>query len=123
MSIFFRSFEQTGSNQFSGQQTDFNGFVALDSLPLNTIAVITLYSYSVDGTANDCTLALAPTSTGDPEDSIILEELTGINSFTSACEVPVPKDTGTGDSFVLLFTTTNKDDNGILRVVYEIRSF
>lgn len=121
MAIVFFFNTETGATQFSGVQTDFTDQVNVNLMGPNTIPVIQSYSYMSTGAAHDAVLQLSPASGSADHLKIELENLTGINSFTTACEIPVPKLSGV--SFVVLFTTTGKAATATLRINYTIKTF
>lgn len=118
------NFEDTvaGVTNFSGQQINFTEVVNPNLMPSNVVVVITSYSYSALGAAHDALLQLSPSAASAGNLAIELENRTSMNTFAVACEYPVPQ-TSAGVALVVLFTTSGgKDNDGTLRIQYEIRA-
>lgn len=115
---------ETGSNQFSGEVTDFLG--TFSEIPSQSSVIILGYAYNSQGSAHDVNLYLAESASADADEQIVLEERTGINSFTNACgkggTIVVPKDSPTGASYVLLLDTTGKDGDATFQVWYTVEN-
>lgn len=118
---------QTGSNQFSLSSAVFDFTDTFDSLPDRSFVVIQGYGYNAPSSAaHDANLYIAPSAAADADERLVLEERTGINSFTNACGSGgvflVPKSSA-GDTYVVLFETSGKDADGTLQVWYTVETF
>lgn len=115
-----------GAGQFSAaaaivtfiEQTNVN------LLPSHVGARIMGYSYNSLGAAHDATLTLASAAGVAVNLQINLEVQTGINSFSEICGpdgIVVPRDgNGSGNTFVVLFSTVGKANDGTFQLWYTI---
>jgi hypothetical protein len=136
----------TGVTQFSAATpiATFNEQYPLNAAGDNVVARLHMVSYNSLGTAHEVNLRLSPgiaaaanleiplrvaSATTTPatlnsfsvicgEDGQIVPRQTGlINNATQAPTDPFPSP---GTSYILLFSTTSKDDDGTLTIVYSI---
>jgi len=117
---------ETGSNQFSLSAAVFDFTDTFSSLPDRSFVVVQGYAYNAPASAaHDANLYIAPSAAADADERVVLEERTGINSFTNACGtggvLVVPK--SGSDTYVVLFETAGKDDDGTLQLWYTVESY
>jgi hypothetical protein len=126
--VTFIEFQTAGSN--------------LNTLPPEYTARIVGYAYNSHGAAHDVSLLLRPPANTVPnaDDQIVLEQLTGINSFTNMCGpdgLVVPRQYGiaasnqqppttqitTAETYRVFFSTTNKANDATFFLWYRIDKF
>lgn len=130
--IFVRS-TVLGAGQFSAAAAivSFTEMTDINAMSPNMSARIMGYSYNSQGAANDAVLVMAPSAAAAADQQIVLENLTGINNFTSACGpggIVVPRVFGvvngssftSGATYVVLFSTTGKAGDGTFTLWYAI---
>jgi len=135
----------TGATQFSAATpiTTFNEFLDVTALPDNFIVKLQHLSYNSDGAAHTFNARLSPATGSAVELQIPLKVVdamttpTTANSFLLACgdgivvprrqglvnsvgQAPDSAFPGSPTSYVLLFSTVNKADDGTMTVVYSV---
>jgi hypothetical protein len=119
--IFPPAVTVAGATQFDPAAATFNFLDTFTSLPANSIVRLKFLSYNSIGTAHNILVTLSPAVGAAGNLQVVLRDETGINNFTDTCDRPVPRASAT-IPFVILVTTTGKDDAGTLRVGYTIES-
>lgn len=123
-----------GATQFSAAAAivTFTEMTDVNAMSPNMAARIMGYSYNSQGAANDARLVLAPSVAAAADQQIVLENLTSINNFTSACGpggIVVPRTfgvingspfIGSDNTYVVLFSTTGKAGDGTFTLWYAI---